>query len=195
MTSGFAKLIDLIAQFWQDLKPWVVIDSFEMGVVLRLGGGPQQSPGGRPYARVIGPGDGLWGTGLHPMWPFLESILVDNVVPAMATFPNQVFTSADGTTYLTQMHVLWRIDDIVTFMLDIEDGSDVLADAVAGTARRIISSKTDAELLDERLETQIAERCRTRAKRFGVGIPGIYISELAPTGLKSGVLRVETGAI
>ena len=193
MISGLAKLVDLFVQLFKLATPWTVVNSYQRGVVLRLGGGSLRSDKDHPYARVIGPMDGFMGTGLHFMVPFIEDVMRANVVPAMASYPNQVFASAKGTTFLTLVHVLWRVDNIVTFLLDVEDAGDVLSDAAAGITRRLIAGMDDAELTETALETSLTTAIRNRTKRFGVYVESVYISELAPTGLRGGILRVEGG--
>lgn len=184
--TGFARLIDLILEFWRDLLPWLVIDSFEQAVVLRLGGGRQRSEGGRPYHKVLGPG---------PHWrlPFADQPLRQNVVLESATYAPQTFVSKDGTAYLCQFHVLHRIDDIVTFTCDVEDAEAVLVDAVAGTLRRVIATMPDEELREDSLEQVLTARARVRAKHFGIYVDRVYVSELAPMGLRRGVLRIGGG--
>ncbi len=193
MISGLAKLVDLMVQLFKLATPWTVVNSYQRGVVLRLGAGPLMSDRGQPYARVIGPLDGFRGTGLHFMWPFIEAVSTANIVPAMSAYPNQVFASEEGTTYLTLVHLLWRIEDIVTFLLDVEDAGDVLGDAAAGITRRLIAGLTDKELRGIDLESKLTASVRARAKRFGVYVEKVYISELAPTSLRGGILRVEHG--
>jgi regulator of protease activity HflC (stomatin/prohibitin superfamily) len=193
MLSGFAKLVDLMVQLFSLATPWTVINSYSRGVVLTLGGGRKRSPKGNPYSRVIGPMDGVFGTGLHFMWPFIQTIHTENVVPALSSYPNQVFASSTGTTYLTLVHLLWSIEDIVTFILDVESASDVLADSAAGITRRLIASYDDQTLKGTNLEAELTKSVRNRTKRFGVYIDAVYISELAPTSLRGGILRVETG--
>lgn len=193
MISGLAKLLDLITQLFRLATPWTVINSYSRGVVLRLGGGKLRSPKGQPYARVVGPTDGVFGTGLHFMWPFIETVTGWNVVPALATYPNQVFQSANGTTFLTLVHMLWRVDNIVTFLLDIEDAQDILADAAAGITRRLVAEMSDEDLLGTALEAKLTTATRNRTKRFGVYVEAVYISELAPTSLRGGIMRIDSG--
>ena len=186
--TGFARLIDLLVEFWRDLIPWFIVDSYEQAVVLRLGAGPLQSPGGRPYHRVVGPG---------PHWriPFIDQYFKQNVVPESGTFNPQVFLSLEGTAYLCQFHVLHSISDIVTYTCDVENADSVLTDAVAGTLRRVIATMTDEELRGDDLETYLTTRARTRAKRFGIYVERVFVSELAPMGLRRGVLRIGSGHI
>jgi len=191
--SGLAKLVDLFIQLFKLATPWTVMNSYQRGVVLRLGGGSLRSGKDHPYARVIGPTDGFMSTGLHFMVPFIEDVMRANVVPAMASYPNQVFASAKGTTFLTLVHVLWRVDDIVTFLLDVEDAGDVLSDAAAGITRRLIAGMDDTELTETALEASLTTAIRNRTKRFGVYVESVYISELAPTSLRGGIMRVEHG--
>ena len=186
--TGFARLIDLLIEFWRDLLPWFIVDSFEQAVILRLGAGKLLSPGGRPYHRVVGPG---------PHWriPFIDQYFKQNVVPESSTFNPQTFVSKDGTAYLCQFHALHSIRDIVTYTCDVENADSVLTDAVAGTLRRVIAGMTDAELQEDSLETYLTRRARTRAERFGIYLERVFVSELAPMGLRRGVLRIGSGHI
>lgn len=182
------QVVDLILHFGTNLKPWIVINSFEEAVVLRLGGGRQLSPGGRPYHKVLGPG-------LHARFPFADQIYEQNVVPESSTFNPQTFVSKDGTAYLCQFHALHSIKDIVTYTCDVENADSVLTDAVAGTLRRVVASLTDEELKEDGLEQLLTERARGRAKRFGIYVERVFVSELAPMGLSKGVLRIGSGHI
>lgn len=193
ITSGLTKLLELMIEMWDAFIPVFVVDSYEEAVVLRLGGGKLRSPKGRPYSRAVGPTDGLFRTGLHLKWPLAERVISMNVVPAIDSYPNQCFRSKDGTTYLTAVHILWRVEDPVVFTLDIESASDVLSDAAAGITRRLIAQMTDEELQEERFEAELTTRTRNRTKRFGVYIEQTYVSELAPTGLRHGVMRIQGG--
>ena len=193
MISGLAKLVDLMVQLFKLATPWTVVNSYSRAVVLRLGGGSRESLKGQPYARVIGPVDGFMGTGLHFMVPFLETTLSWPIVLAISSYPNQVFRSKNGTTYLTLVHILWQVTDIVTFLLDVDNASDVLSDAAAGITRRLIAGMDDEELTGTTLEAKLTVSVRNRAKRFGVHVETAYISELAPTSLRGGIMRMETG--
>ena len=182
------EFVRLIMDWGADIKPWLIIDSFEEAVILRLGGGRQRSPDGHPYHKVLGPG-------LHPRIPFADQPFRQNVVPESSTYNPQTFVSKDGTAYLCQFHVLHRIDDIVTFTCDVENAESVLVDAVAGTLRRVIATLSDDELKEDSLEQYLTARARSRAKRFGIYVERVFVSELAPMGLSKGVLRIGGGHI
>lgn len=195
MVSGLAKLLDLFIQIFRMATPWTIVNSYERVIVLRLGGGKLMSSKGQPYQRVLSPTDGLWGSGLHLMIPFIDNTLIPiNIVPALVTYPTQVFQSKDGTIFLTRVHMLWRVNDVVTFLLDVEDAGSVLSDAAAGITRRIVSEMSNVELLGTEIEAKLTIATRSRTKKFGVYVEAVYISELAPTSLKGGVMKIDTGA-
>lgn len=174
--------IDLMIRVFGTLKFWAVVDSYEGGVVLRWGGGKKSSPGGHPYHRVVTPG-------LHWLRPLADRMLQFSVVLESNTYAPQVFQSKEGTSYLCQFHCMFEVDNVVVHALDVADTDSVMVDAIAGTLRKIISAMTDEELRTENLEQKLTERSRGRAKRFGVRVERVYISELAPVGLKYGVIR------
>lgn len=174
--------IDLLIKVFGTLKCWEIIKSYEQGVVLRWGAGKLQSPGGHPYHRVIGPG-------LHWLRPISDSVLKTSVVLESSTYAPQVFLSKGGIAYLCQFHATYTVEDILVHMVDVYDTDSVMVDAIAGTLRKIIARMTDEDLLTENLEQKLTERSRSRASKFGLRIERVYISELAPVGLKNGVIR------
>ncbi len=174
--------IDLMVRVFRHFKFWAVVDSFEGGVILRWGGGKRLSPGGHPYHRVVGPG-------LHWLRPLADKVIKFSIVLESNTYAPQVFQSKDGTSYLCQFHCMFEVEDVVVHMLDVESTDSAMVDAIAGTLRKIISTMTDEELRTENLEQKLTERSRGRAKRFGVRVERVYISELAPVGLRNGIIR------
>lgn len=182
MTIG-QLILDIFAFFGELIFPFFVVDSYEECIVLRLGGGKKRSPGGRPYHKHVT-------AGFHWKIPFIDALIVDNVVPTTAAFPEHVFETADGYAMIGRAMALWSIKDIITFMLDVEDGNDVLVDSCSGTVRQVIQGLTLGEARGEKLEQLLTTECNKRARRWGVKIHQIYIPQFAETGLKRGIINI-----
>jgi regulator of protease activity HflC (stomatin/prohibitin superfamily) len=95
---------------WRSLLPFVVLDEFEAGVVLRLG---------RPH-RDLGPG-------FHPLIPFAEQCLQTNTVPYLHDLPPQ-----SVGPYVFRAVVTYSVVDPRRFLLGVEDGRSAIEDACLG---------------------------------------------------------------
>jgi regulator of protease activity HflC (stomatin/prohibitin superfamily) len=177
------RFIDLVLAGLERAQPFVVVNSWAQGIILRWGAGKKLSPGGHPYHRVVNPG-------FHWVVPFMDDTTTVAVVTESMTYTPQVFVSSQGTAYLCQFHALYHVDDLVVYQLDVQGTEDVMVDAIAGTLRKIIAGMTDAELTTENLEQRLTERARARAKRFGIYMERVYVSELVPMGFRQGVIRL-----
>jgi regulator of protease activity HflC (stomatin/prohibitin superfamily) len=110
----FDKLIDILTVIWRRLLPFVVIDEFEAGVVLRLG----------RFHRELEPG-------FHWLIPFAEETLQVNTVPVLHDLPAQ---SIGGRVF--RGVVTWRVRDPKKFLLGVEDGKSAVEDAALGALAR-----------------------------------------------------------
>src|SRR6185295_11325301 len=100
----FDRLFDIVFQFLDLFKFWVVLDPFEQGVVLRLG----------KYQRTVS-------EGFHFVYPFnVDNVLVDNVVPRTINLGEQGLTTKDGKTITVSAVVTAKISDIRKALLDVE---------------------------------------------------------------------------
>ena len=112
----FDRIFDFIADVWEWLIPWVVIDAYEQGVVLRLG----------KFHRVVNPG-------FNFIWPLgFEAVKYETVVRQTAYLEVQSLTTRDGKPVCVSAIVIFTISDIRKFLLDIDDGEDDMTNMVYG---------------------------------------------------------------
>jgi len=112
----FDRLFDFIADVWEWLIPWVIIDQYEQGVVLRFG----------KFVRVVNPG-------LRFLWPLgIEACKYETVVRQTTYLDPQSLTTKDGKSVTVAGIIIWTITDIRKFLLDIEDGEDDMSNMVYG---------------------------------------------------------------
>jgi len=99
-----------------DFIPWVIIDQYEQGVVLRLG----------KFKRVVNPG-------LSFIFPFgIEEVKYETVVRQTSYLDPQSLTTKDGKSVTLAGIIIYKIIDIRKFLLDIDDGEDDMNNIVYG---------------------------------------------------------------
>ncbi|RLA25669.1 MAG: hypothetical protein DRQ63_09375 [Gammaproteobacteria bacterium] len=112
----FDRIFDFIADAWEWLIPWVIIDQYEQGVVLRLG----------KFKRVVNPG-------LSFIFPFgIEEVKYETVVRQTSYLDPQSLTTKDGKSVTLAGIIIYKIIDIRKFLLDIDDGEDDMNNIVYG---------------------------------------------------------------
>ncbi|UCB54118.1 MAG: hypothetical protein JSW45_09170 [Thiotrichales bacterium] len=149
----FERILDFLAAFWDVMRPWVVINDFEGGVILRFG----------RYHRDLVPG-------LHWKLPIADTtVTTSTVITTMALRP-QTLTTADNLTVVISAIVKYRISDVRAYLLDIWDSADVLNDLTLGAIKEIVMSVDYSELRQHRIEDQVLELVQNEADEYGVHI-------------------------
>jgi len=125
----FDRIFDFIESVWEWLIPWVIIDAYEMGVVLRFG----------KFHRVVSPG-------LRFIWPFgIEEVKYQTVVRQTSYLDVQSLTTKDGKGVCLAGIVTYTITNIHKFLLLIDDGENDMNNMVYG----IISDCVEDTLWDD----------------------------------------------
>lgn len=160
----FDRLVELVVQFADLFRFWVVLDSFEQGVLLRLG----------KFERVVEPG-------LHFIWPFhIDHVLYENVVPTTHSLGNESTTTKDGKSVGFHAVVTYKVHDIRKAMLEINDTDHAVRDACAGEIGRVLREHNwcdiigSAEILDK-----LTGACRKRGFRYGIEVMSVQFAGLA----------------
>ena len=154
------KLIDLIVSWWNTIVPFFVLDEYERGVVLRLG----------RFNREVGPG-------LHPKWPFVEDIMSENVVTETKHHYDQHLTTKDKVHVSIRMLTKFRICNVRTFLLEVEDADSVLSDAVMRIAAKAVAESTYEEFVGEKWEPMVSRRVKLEAKKYGVEVEECSVNQ------------------
>ena len=156
----FERILDFLATSWDVLRPWVVINDFEGGVVLRFG----------RYHRELIPG-------LHWKLPIADStVTTSTVITTMALRP-QTLTTCDNLTVVISAIVKYRITDVRAYLLDIWDSADVLNDLTLGAIKEIVTSVNYSDLQEHGIEGQVLEVIQSEAEEYGVHIYKVTFSD------------------
>ena len=158
-----AHLLEFIKSFWNNLLPFVIVDEYEHGVILKLG----------KYHKNITAGF-IW------KWPFIdEPITCRNTVTTMS-IKNQSLTTKDEQPITIECIVKYKIINAKKFLLEVEDSKDAINDVTQGKIKELITNKTweEVKLLKD---TEIREAVVSEAKDWGIKIYYITITSLVKT--------------
>lgn len=158
------KLIDVLLAIWKGALPFVVIDHFRRGVVLRFG----------RYHRTLEPG-------FHWMWPLAEECMGDNVVTRTEKLSEQTLTTKDGTEITFRLVVTANITDIFKSILGVEGVDDALNDSCCGTVSQMVIAHDWANIRSPEFLKLLTRQCHLRARRYGWEITEVAWSDLTVT--------------
>jgi regulator of protease activity HflC (stomatin/prohibitin superfamily) len=169
----FDRLIDLLLQWIGFFIPFVVIDAFERGVVLRFG----------VKQRELDPG-------LHWIIPFqVDRVIADNVVPRTINLGAQTLTTQDGKVVTVAGVVTARISDISKATLEVENVDTAVEDSCYGAIGFAVASATWDVLQQEDFSVKLTKACRGQGWRYGIEIQRVQLSDLCLTR----VIRLHNG--
>lgn len=147
----FDKLIDVVLDLAHKLVFLRVVSAWEGGVIVRLG---------RRRRVITAPGV-VW------LIPFVDDLLVTEVVPTTMTSDRKDFTTPSGRTLSVQVVITWRVHDVERFLLGVYDGKDAVLDAVTGTLGEVVESAGDEDT-PSAIATRVKRRANARGKKWGV---------------------------
>lgn len=168
-----SQLVDFLKAVGGAVLPWVVIDQWQRGVVLRFG----------KYRTTFDPG-------LHFVIPFVDNAITPSVVTTTTALRPQSVVTADGKVVTVESIIRWSISDARAFVLDIWDGPNVIIDSAQGSIAEILRD-VDSKCID--MERKILEKCRKSLARYGIKVETVTLTTLAPVKVLRliGVQKVE----
>jgi regulator of protease activity HflC (stomatin/prohibitin superfamily) len=158
------KLIDLIIQFVELFRFFVVIDHYQRAVVLRLG----------KYHRTLEPG-------LHWVIPMAEDALVDNIKVRTIHMGDQILTTTDGHSVIVAGIIRWTISDIRKALLEVDGLDDVYRDIVITTIAETVEGKTLEQLWGPAITEELTKKARKMGWRYGVEVESLTLGNKAQT--------------
>lgn len=157
----FSALIDWIKEIWGDLMPFEIIDHYDEGVRLRIG---------KFHGKLL--------AGWHWKIPFFDKIITNSVVTTTLSVDPQSVSTLDGKSVVVSSIIKYRISNIKTFLLEVEDATDALADMTMGIIADIIRDMEWSELRDCDLSAMITEQVREESLKWGISVKVVTIPDL-----------------
>ena len=175
MCTGFLEtLINVIFSIYEWFICWDILKDYEEGVVLRLGKYHRKALAGWNWRLPFG----------------LEEVMKCNVVPTTADLPPQAVVTADGTTVIVEVVVLWGVSSPRKYLLEVEDGRTVLTEAGMTIVYDVLSCLSWEQLHTEDIDALLTDQIRARARKWGVRIKSAEITSMSKLGLKEGCFRI-----
>jgi regulator of protease activity HflC (stomatin/prohibitin superfamily) len=146
-------VFEFIRESWDLITPLYVINDYEEGVLLRFG----------RYKKTVTPG-------LHFKIPVVDDILSAVTKPTtMCLKPQSLFTR-DNMSVVVQGVCKYCIPDVKTYLIDVSDGEDGIANLCQRAIKQIIGATTWLDVDTVQLDNDIAKKARVEARKWGADI-------------------------
>jgi regulator of protease activity HflC (stomatin/prohibitin superfamily) len=159
----FDKLVELLTNWWNEIKPLVIIRDYEEAVLLRFG----------KFKKVLKPG-------LHFKIPMFDEVIDQHVVVTTLSLDAQSLYTRDKQNIVVKGLVKYRIADVKTFLLEVYDAQDAISDMSQSIIKNVIMSMTLEECTDAELDNTLTKKVRVEARKWGVEVQQVTLTDLAP---------------
>lgn len=159
----FDKLIDLLTQWWLELSPAIIIRDYEEAVLLRFG----------RYKKNLSPG---W----YLKLPIIDEVIVQHVVVTTLSLSPQSLYTKDRQNIVVKGVIKYKIADVKIFLLEVFDAQDAISDMSQSIIKNVIMSMTLEECTDSELDNTLTKKVRVEAKKWGVEIQQVTLTDIAP---------------
>jgi regulator of protease activity HflC (stomatin/prohibitin superfamily) len=159
----FDKLIDVITNWWSQIVPAVIVPNYEQGVLLRNG----------KFIKVLQPG-------FHVKLPIFDEVITQHVVVTTLSLAPQSLYTKDKQNIVVKGVIKYRISDVQTFLLEVYDAQDALADMTQSIIKNIIITTSLEQCLDPEIDNILSKKVRVEAKKWGVDVQQVTLTDIAP---------------
>lgn len=153
-----SQLIDLFKSLGGSAAPFIVVDQWQGGVILRFG----------KFHREIPPG-------FHWKIPFVESAVVVSSVVTTTSLSAQSVITPEGAVFTAEGVVRWRVENVKPFTCDIWDGENVIVDSAKSSIAETLKNEGIVDI-----SQKVTIKSRRSLKRYGIYVEEITITTLAP---------------
>jgi len=158
------RLVEVLLQFIELFRFWVILPPYEGGVLIRLG----------KFVKVLEPG-------LHWILPMgIDRTEHEHMVPRTHTLGDQSVTTLDGKQVGFQAVITYKVRDIKVALLEVENSEHAIQDSCAGTIGHIMAQCTwDDIVKGEEVMDKVTTACRKRGFKFGLEITSCQFATLS----------------
>jgi len=153
-------LWEFLATFWKNIRPWTIIQPWELALRVRFG----------KTIRPLNPGT-------HFKLPMFDAIYVQSVRRRVINLDTQTVQTADGRTVIAGGCIAYEIVDIAALYSTLHHPEDALQrDAMIALAREIRERQADdckAQSIED------ATLKRLEFARYGVNLLELYLTDFA----------------
>ena len=159
---GFFELIKWVwEQFERYIWPFVMIHSYERGVILTFGKNPK-----------------LLNPGFHLKWLFFQELFSTPVTPDTLCTKAIHTTTLDGKTISVEPAIEFEIEDAVKWLIDANDARSNLYDIVRGVVSDYITDLNWLDVTKKSTLTEIKKRVNKRCEYMGAKITNVMLTDM-----------------
>jgi regulator of protease activity HflC (stomatin/prohibitin superfamily) len=159
----FDKLVELLTNWWIELKPIVIIRDYEEAVLLRFG----------KFKRLLKPG-------IHFKIPMFDEVIDQHVVVTTLSLDAQSLYTKDKQNIVVKGLIKYKIADVKTFLLEVYDAQDAISDMSQSIIKNVIMSMSLEECTDMELDNTLTKKVRVEARKWGVEVQQVTLTDIAP---------------
>lgn len=156
-------LLRFLAEVYEGLVPWTVLDPWERGIRVRLG----------RWYKELGPGP-------HGLIPMLDRVETINVLPQRIVLPNQSISCTDGKTIAISGAIMYSITKPLKVWLEVEDHDESLVALAMNKIAEYVSGVESTSVTVEALQREVLPELRRISLKWGIKIHDISVKDLAP---------------
>jgi len=154
------KLFNTLVEWIESVRPFMVVHAYEQAVLLRWG----------RFKRVLEPG-------FHWVIPFVDYAIVQTVVANTMRLLPQNLTTADDQAIAVTGIITFKIVDVRAFLIDVEGGTEAIADTTYGALAEWVASSTLADVRDPSKWARLETKIRRAAKDYGIDVLRFKLSD------------------
>ena len=162
-------LLTFIWHFLLELWPWTIVDTWELGLRVRLG----------KKLRDLKPG-------LRVSLPFLDHIITEPSTLQTLNLSDQTITTSDGTNVSMGGVIYYHVINLKTLWTQVHDYEEALANAALTALAAQIAAREYSDCDLKVIERTTKNRLRRSAKPWGIHIDRFELTDLC----ESQVIRV-----
>lgn len=154
----FERIFDWIDRGWGYIKPFYIVDAYELAGVLRFG----------KFNRSAGPG-------IHWKIPFCEKPIEITACVTTVRLPAQYLTTKDDVRVALAAIIKYQVRDVEPYITGIYDQHDVLCDVAEGAIRQQIANANYVDLVVKppEEEEEVLKAVRAEVNKYGFKVHGV----------------------
>lgn len=152
-------LAAIIDKFWL-FSPFIVINQYENGVVLRLG----------VYNRTIEPG---WRWKL----PGVDNVLITVVTQSTLNAQSQTIETKDSKSVTISAIIQYEIYDARAYLLDVWEGQDAVLDNILAAVELHVGQSNWNDVDSQELNKMVLKTIRKRVRKYGVRVKWLAFAD------------------
>lgn len=159
---GLDKLVEWLISIIKDVVPFFIVRAYQEAILLR----------GGVYYKSYKPG-------FYLKIPFLDELVEHHVTITTINLPAQSLVTTDNKNIVVKAIIKYKVIDIKTFLIDVFNASDALADITQGIIKTMIMGSTWKECINVEIDNTISKKVRVEAKKFGIQVDFVTLTDIA----------------